>query len=187
MKQVEYGRNRDEDRAVAAKSRDRRKATISRPEFGNDVPGGMRISSPTEGRHLGSRKPKSLHGDGGRNGLGAPYETRCVRKRHSGGHGARQGCQRHDPASRHGEENAPWRGNTGSAEAIGSVVKRCILCDRAGDESRPRRSRNPRVAGARSECVGKQTSIGRIARRTTRQAARRTGKCALAGRSSSCR
>jgi len=38
----------------------------------------------------------------------------------------------------------------------------------------PDGSENARGAGARSECVGKQTSVGRIARRTSWRAARQT-------------
>jgi len=55
------------------------------------------------------------------------------------------------------------------AEASRGVVKRRSL--RAA-----RRLGNARGAGARSECDGKQTLVGRIARRRPRRAARQTGQ-----------
>jgi len=137
----------------------------------------MRNSSPTEGRLSGSRAPSSFHENGGQSGLGALREAQVTaRERRLGRNEGCDGRVRGSVRWRVAGKRTP-RGERRSiepTEAIDGVVKRRI----------PRvawRLRSARGAGARSECVGKQMSVGRISRRARRGAARQAERSVLTG------
>lgn len=140
---------------------------------------GKRTGSLIEGRHLGSRMARSLHGERERSGLGATEDDLHTRKRCSSEPEARQGCQRHglidSPRGRKRravqiKSIETRRSELGVVKHSNSPVRRNARTKaRAfGDESGTYRG-----VGARSECVERQKSVGRISRRRRWQSARR--------------
>jgi len=71
-----------------------------------------------------------------------------------------------------GEENAPTCTNRATRRSGQGAVKHQALRTRAGASSR--RVGNQRSTGARCQCDGKQSLVGRIARRSSRGAARQS-------------
>jgi len=160
-----------------AKSRDRQKDELSLPRVGNDGSRGVRSSPP------GRRKVLLIAGaaplsrglwpnrswrldDARRSQKGRPGRGEARRSARGAARGPSRGRERPAP-----QDLSP-------AEAGHGVVKRRSL--QAALKNIRGRLGNARGAGARSECVGKQTSVRRIARRAPRRAARQVGRAALA-------
>lgn len=100
--------------------------------------------------------------EGGRASVG--WRSRTRRRR--------QGCQGYGRSVHVGEENAPACRNRAVRRSGQGAVKHQALRTRAGASSLRVGSR--RSTGARCQCDGKQSLVGRIARRSSRGAARQS-------------
>jgi len=120
---------------------------------------------------------RSLHGERERSGLGASEDDVHARKRCSSGPGARQGCQRHGliDSPRGRKRRAVHTKSIETRRSELGVVKHSISPVRPEARAFGDEPGTYRGAGARSQCVERQKSVGRISRRRRWQFARKAG------------